>query len=135
MVCSANYFEENSLDTSKAKFDSFVSTLRWICINGLRLFLQFWYAKQPMFWLPHGWIPYYAEWLLSFPRAPLGSISIQAWQLACTSVILLVSDAIVAVIALVVPAQKEKEKPMKHAGKKPTAESAFTQDSGSKKEM
>jgi hypothetical protein len=53
-----------------------------------------------MFWLPKGWMPYYAEWLLSFPRAPVGSISIQAWALACGAVILLVSDAIVAVIAL-----------------------------------
>jgi hypothetical protein len=55
-----------------------------------------------MFWIPKGWVPYYAEWLLSFPRAPLGSISIQAWALACGAVILLVSDVVVAVIALMV---------------------------------
>lgn len=53
-----------------------------------------------MFYLPKGWVPYYAEWLLSFPRAPLGSVSIQAWALACGAVILLVSDAVVAVVAL-----------------------------------
>jgi len=35
------------------------------------------------------------------PRAPLGSISIQAWFLACTAIIILVSDALVAIIALV----------------------------------
>lgn len=46
-------------------------------------------------------MPYYAEWLLSFPRAPLGSVSIQAWALACGAVILLVSDALVAIVALV----------------------------------
>ncbi len=53
-----------------------------------------------MFWIPKGWVPYYAEWLLSFPRAPLGSISIQAWALACGAIILLVSDAIIALVAL-----------------------------------
>lgn len=62
-----------------------------------------------MFWLPKGWVPYYAEWLLSFPRAPLGSVSIQAWSLACAAVVLLVSDAIVAVIALVVKQKSTQE--------------------------
>jgi hypothetical protein len=76
-----------------------------------------------MFWIPKGWVPYYAEWLLSFPRAPLGSISIQAWALACGAIILLVSDALVATIALVMGAgkdsdQKSKEEPMKFAGEK-----------------
>ncbi|KAB8288854.1 hypothetical protein EYC80_010757 [Monilinia laxa] len=36
--------------------------------------------------------------------APMGSISIQAWSLACQAVILLVSDALIAVIALVLGA-------------------------------
>lgn len=73
-----------------------------------------------MFWLPKGWVPYYGEWLLSFPRAPLGSISIQAWGLACGAVILLVSDAIVALVALLssvrmAQAQKGKGQPIKVA--------------------
>jgi hypothetical protein len=76
-----------------------------------------------MFWIPQGWVPYYAEWLLSFPRAPLGSISIQAWSLACASIILLVSDALVAAIALatrafVGPPQMGKEESMKFSGEK-----------------
>jgi len=91
---------KSSTDTTKSQFDSAVSTLRWLGTNGLRMFLQFWYSKQAMFWIPKGWVPYYAEWLLSFPRAPLGSVSIQAWALACGAVILLVSDAIVALVAL-----------------------------------
>lgn len=90
-----------------------------------------------MFWLPQGWMPYYAEWLISFPRAPLGSVSIQAWQLACSSVILLVSDAVVAVIGLFMEAsaksaQKPQKTPMKFAGEKAGAESGST---GSKKEL
>ncbi|KAI9643374.1 GET complex subunit get1 [Ciborinia camelliae] len=115
---------KSSLDSTKSTFDSSVSTLRWLGTNGLRMLLQFWFSKQAMFWLPKGWFPYYAEWLLSFPRAPLGSISIQAWTLACAAVILLVSDALVAVIALVlgtgsgIQGQKVKrmEEPMKAGG-------------------
>lgn len=89
------------------------------------MLLQFWFSRQAMFWLPKGWFPYYAEWLLSFPRAPLGSISIQAWALACAAVILLVSDALVAVVALVLGARtggvegqktKKMEEPMKAGG-------------------
>lgn len=70
-----------------------------------------------MFWIPSGWVPYYAEWLLSFPRAPLGSVSIQSWTLACGAVILLVNDALIAVIGLALGfkqsaavSQKTKEK-------------------------
>jgi hypothetical protein len=87
------------------------------------MFLQFWYSKQAMFWIPKGLVPYYAEWLLSFPRAPLGSISIQAWGLACGAVILLVSDAIVALVALrshVGTAKKGEGQPMKVASEKST---------------
>lgn len=75
--------------------------------------LPFWYSKQAMFWLPNGWFPYYVEWILSFPRAPLGSISIVSWQLACTGVIMLVSDTITAILGLVLGAKLQaKEKPM-----------------------
>lgn len=68
-----------------------------------------------MFWIPKGWVPYYAEWLLSFPRAPLGSVSMQAWSLACGAVILLISDAIVAIVGLATGAgsQQSKGQPMK----------------------
>ncbi|ESZ97084.1 hypothetical protein SBOR_2514 [Sclerotinia borealis F-4128] len=113
-----------SLESSKSTFDSSVSTLRWLGTNGLRMLLQFWFSRQAMFWLPKGSFPYYAEWLLSFPRAPLGSISIQAWTLACAAVILLVSDALVAVVAIAlgtgsgVQGQEGKrmEEPMKVRG-------------------
>lgn len=90
-----------------------------------------------MFWIPKGWVPYYAEWLLSFPRAPLGSVSIQAWALACGAVILLVSDAIAAAVALAAtsaqPAPKRKEEPLKAAsGEKSKGEQA---SEGIKKEL
>ena len=53
-----------------------------------------------MFWLPQGWVPYHAEWVLSFPRAPLGSISINVWAMACASVIAMVSEGLRAGWAL-----------------------------------
>ena len=79
-----------------------------------------------MFWLPHGFVPYYGEWLLSFPRAPLGAVSIQVWGMACGTAILLVSEALVALVGLAMEMKnappkvhKTKEKvSMKMAGDK-----------------
>lgn len=93
----------------KTKFDSTVSIVRWTATSGVKFVLPFWYAKQPMFWLPKGWFPYYVEWVLSFPRAPLGSISIASWQLACAGFILLVSDTITAILGLILGARLEKK--------------------------
>ena len=114
---TANNPTEASSDSTKAKFDSAISTIRWTSTNGLMLFLQFWYMKQPMFWIPQGFVPYYAEWLISSPAAPLGSVSIMVWSMACAKVISLVSEAIVAMIALATKSgatsQKLREEPMK----------------------
>ena len=78
--------------------------------------LPLWYAKEPMFWLPQGWFPYYAEWVLSFPRAPMGSVSIASWQLACAGFIKLASDTLAAMLGLVMGAgtpTKQQQQPMK----------------------
>jgi hypothetical protein len=126
-------FAESSNDSFKSTFDNAVNALRWVGVNGVRMFLQFWYSKQAMFWLPKGWVPYYGEWLLSFPRAPLGSVSIQAWGLACGAVILLVSDAIIALVGLLSArgtAQKGKGQPMKVSSEK-----VSTEKSQAKKEL
>lgn len=84
-----------------------------------------------MFWLPHGWFPYYAEWLISFPRAPLGSVSVASWQIACTGVIALLKDAIEALVVLFLETRKgytnrQREQPMKAEGEQ--------QQAGEKKE-
>ena len=92
---------EAGLEASKAQFDKMINGARWLGTTGMRMLLQFWFTKQPMFWLPHGFMPYYGEWILSFPRAPLGSVSIQVWGMACGAAILLVSEAIVALVGLV----------------------------------
>lgn len=91
----------SSLTTSRATFDSTFATARWLSTAGLRVFLQFWFSRKPIFYLPVGAAPVYVQWLLCFPRAPMGSVSIQAWGMACASVITLVSDALVAAWGLV----------------------------------
>jgi hypothetical protein len=58
------------------------------------------YAKEPLFWLPQGWVPYPVEWVLSLTRAPLGSVSVNVWGFACASVIAVVSEAIMAIWTL-----------------------------------
>jgi tail-anchored protein insertion receptor len=73
-----------------------------------------------MFWLPKGWFPYYAEWVLSFPRAPMGSVSIVSWQMACTVVIKLISDTIMSILGLILGAklQKREKQPVPAGGEK-----------------
>lgn len=95
-----------------------------------------------MFWLPHGWFPYYAEWIISFPRAPMGSVSVASWQLACTGVITLVADTITAVLGLVAAAVqggkgKQKEEPVRAASAAPAGseKSQEKEDSSSKEEL
>lgn len=75
-----------------------MKTARWLSTSGLRFFLQFYYTKTPVFELPPGWFPYPVEWVLSFPRAPLGSVSNQVWGSACAAAIALAGDAVIAVL-------------------------------------
>ncbi|MCJ1283562.1 GET complex subunit get1 [Xylographa opegraphella] len=106
-----------ALQSFKTSFDSAVGVLRWLGTNGLRMFIQFWFAKRPLFWLPRGWVPAYVEWILAFPRAPTGSISIQVWGIACASVVQIASMAVVAAWRLSTQQQKVggkgREEPMK----------------------
>lgn len=100
------------MEASRSKFDSYLTAVRLLLTRAPQYLIPFWYSKQPMFWLPHGWFPYYAEWIISFPRAPLGSVSIASWQLACTAVITLFSDVLRSVVGSVVSTgtQTNKEK-------------------------
>lgn len=100
----------NSLKSFRNNFNQAVTVARWLGTNGLRFFLQFWFAKRPMFWIPRGWVPGYVEFLLSFPRAPRGSVSIQVWGIACGTVVQLVGAAGAAGWILV---QKRREEQMR----------------------
>ena len=100
----------SNLKSFKSTFDRTVSTLRWLGTNGLRFFLQFWYSKRPLFWIPRGWAPGYVEWLLAFPRAPTGSVSIQIWGIACATVVQLIGAAVVAGLVLMRQQEQERQK-------------------------
>ncbi|KAI0181350.1 CHD5-like protein-domain-containing protein [Hypoxylon sp. FL1284] len=115
---------KSSHDASKAKFDGTINILRWLATTGLKFLIPFWYAKQPMFWLPRGWFPYYVEWILSFPRAPVGSVSIASWQTACTGVVLLFSDTITAILGLIVGAKMAEKQPAADKGPIPQSREA-----------
>lgn len=75
---------------------------RWLSTNGLKIFLQFYYTKTPMFALPEGWLPYPVEWVLSFPKAPVGTVSIQMWSNVCAAAIALFAEILGGVIVQLV---------------------------------
>ncbi|KAF6844980.1 CHD5 domain-containing protein [Colletotrichum musicola] len=104
---------KQSQEAARSKFDTSLTGFRWVFTKIPQYFLPFWYSKEPMFWLPYGWFPYYAEWLMSFPKAPIGSVSIVSWQLACNGMVTLISELIISVIGLVFTAKQGKATPVK----------------------
>ncbi|KAI6884882.1 hypothetical protein KC363_g6181 [Hortaea werneckii] len=97
----AKYEEKaKGIQNFRATFDKSISALRWLGTQGLQFLCNAYYSKQPMFYLPQYWVPYPVEWVLSFPRAPIGSISVNIWAIACACVIGLVSEAIRASFTL-----------------------------------
>jgi tail-anchored protein insertion receptor len=89
--------------------------IRWILTSGVRLFLQFWHSKTPVFTFPRGWVPWYVEWTLAFPRAPSGSVSINVWSAACAAVLKVTGD-LVEYLLVMMPSQtgvKRKGEAMK----------------------
>lgn len=93
---------DKAISSQKTSFDWSVKTARWLSTTGLKIFLQFWYSKTPVFALPAGWFPYYVEWILSFPRAPLGCVSIQVWSNVCATAIAVAGEILGGIIAQVV---------------------------------
>ena len=111
--------KDASIATHRATFDSRAGGVRWLLTTGLRIFLQFWCSKAPIFWLPEGWVPGVVEWGLCFPRAPRGSVSIQVWSFAVgqvVSVLMVLAVWVYAQVVLLrrkrvaVPMQAEKKK-------------------------
>lgn len=107
-----------SIQSFRSTFDKAMTAARWLGTNGLRALLQFWYQKEPMFWMPKRWVPVYIEWILSFPRAPIGSVSIQMWAISCGTVIRLIGAALVAAWVLIQTSKgKERHKAKVSAGR------------------
>ncbi|KAL5000637.1 protein get1 [Aspergillus recurvatus] len=87
------------LSSQKGSFDWFVKIARWLSTTGLKIFIQFRYSKTPVFELPGGWLPYPVEWVLAFPRAPQGSVSVQVWNSVCATAVTVIAE-IITVMAL-----------------------------------
>ncbi|KAJ5570420.1 CHD5-like protein [Penicillium hispanicum] len=95
-----------TISSQKTSFDWSVKSARWLSTNGLKIFLQFWYSKTPVFALPADWFPYYVQWVLSFPRAPLGSVSIQVWNNVCATAISVVAELLGSLLVQVIDQKK-----------------------------
>lgn len=100
IVCVLMILLAASLQSFQATFNKAFSFLRWGGTQGLQFLCNFYYSKQPLFWLPQGWVPWHVEWVLSFPRAPVGSVSINIWAMACAAVIAMASEGIKAALTL-----------------------------------
>ncbi|KAJ5179699.1 Protein g.t1.c1 [Penicillium capsulatum] len=95
------------ISSQKSSFEWTVKSARWLSTNGLKMFLQFWYSKTPVFALPQDWFPYYVQWILSFPRAPLGSVSIHIWSNVCATAIAVVAEALGSMLVLAISPKKD----------------------------
>ncbi|KAF8439193.1 CHD5-like protein-domain-containing protein [Terfezia claveryi] len=80
----------SEISSTRLKFTSQTRILRFLLTTGFRIGVQIYYFKSPVFYIPKGWVPGYFELLLAFPKAPRGSVSVQAWALACGTVVELV---------------------------------------------
>jgi uncharacterized iron-regulated membrane protein len=88
-----------------------------------------------MFWLPKGWLPHSAEWVLSLPRAPLGSISVNVWALACGAVIVMITEGVVALWALKTKAAESSKAQMSKAKMEEPMKMKASDSSQEKKEL
>jgi tail-anchored protein insertion receptor len=105
-----------AVSSMRSSFNMKASAVRWTSTTGLRFGLQFWHAKTPVFTYPRGWVPWYVEWAMAFPRCPSGGVSINVWSAACATVISLVGDSVIyAVQSTSKTSSKQKGEPMKMA--------------------
>ena len=95
-----------SVNAARTKFDTQIGFIRWASTSGAGWAISLWYRREPVFWIPEGWVPGYIEWGLSFPKAPIGSVSIQVWTFAITQVLRVIAPVIGSLIASVMPARK-----------------------------
>lgn len=102
---------DSTINSTRLKFTSKTRVIRWLLTTGMRAAVQIYYIKQPVFYIPHGWVPGYFELLLAFPRAPKGSVSVQTWGLACASVVdLVVGKGVMKVLEEVAERRSQKTK-------------------------
>ncbi|KAL2891372.1 Protein get-1 [Ceratocystis lukuohia] len=102
--------KKQSFDAVQAQYNTIINAVRLLITRAPQYIIPFWFSREPMFWLPKNLFPYYAEWFLSLPKAPLGSVSIGTWQVSCALAIKLVSDILVAIATFVATSVASKKK-------------------------
>lgn len=67
-------FIDAEIAASRNGFAMKFNTLLWVLTTGLQLGVTMWYRRQPVFYLPDGWLGPFTWWL-SLPFAPAGKKS------------------------------------------------------------
>ena len=62
----------SKIEGHKAKFRRVTGIGFWLGTTGSKGVVQWWFSKQPVFWLPVGAFPGWVEYVVSFPKAPTG---------------------------------------------------------------
>jgi tail-anchored protein insertion receptor len=62
----------SAIDSHRAMFRRVVRIGVWLGTTGVKGGVQWWYSKEPVFWLPAGTFPVWVEWIVAFPKAPKG---------------------------------------------------------------
>ncbi|WWC63511.1 uncharacterized protein I303_106114 [Kwoniella dejecticola CBS 10117] len=106
------------MTSSKGSFTTKFKTFLWVITSGSKLVLVWWFRKKPVFWLPEGWVPYPIAWLISFPSAPIGSVSSGAWSTICTRVLVSLEEIVKALLAPSIPAEPIPTAPFPTANEK-----------------
>lgn len=104
------YPPEQRFEAVQSQYNTIINALRFLLTRAPQYVIPFWFSREPMFWLPKNLFPYYVEWFLSLPKAPLGSVSIGTWQVACSIAIKFIYDVLVvaALMATSVVSSKKK---------------------------
>jgi len=83
----------NAMAASKSSYTMKFNSVLWIVTSGTQHALGWWYGKQAVFYLPPQWFGP-AQWWLKLPFAPLGSVSVGVWQMACRRVLRIGEDIV-----------------------------------------
>ncbi|KAI5454146.1 GET complex subunit get1 [Naganishia albida] len=70
----------------RAQFDRGFSTFLYVITSGLQWALIWWYRREPVFWIPAGWVPRNLDRWLCFGGGPRGSVSVTIWSIVCKKV-------------------------------------------------
>ncbi|GHJ84608.1 hypothetical protein NliqN6_1010 [Naganishia liquefaciens] len=90
---------KTALASHRARFDQVFSALFFAVTSGAQWGIVWWYRRQPVVWMPAGWMPAYAESLLNVGGAPKGAVSVTIWSIVCKRVIDLFREIVIQWVA------------------------------------